>query len=184
MDISWLTDEIISAGWLVIPGIVLLAIGMVLTIIDKNRLNVKWVMGWVFLWLAGYIFVISGKSLMDIPDTPIVRSVEKHPVEHRTENNTLYVFYDNHYHKVSSLTDKFITNQDTLYIYTTLKIGGQLMWSTKIEKTFEPLEAFVWEDSVEVIQTPQRITLSPEDLSTKPPESQVDSLLNYLQNYP
>lgn len=183
MIIEQFTNEAVSSGWLITPAVVSLFVAICCLVNSKHWHSILSIIGMVFLAVAMFLGIEMLNSASKIPETPVVRSISKIPVEHRSENNILYVFYNDTYVKASTFSEEFIKPNDTLYVYETVTIGGLIRWNVETHATFQPITQYTWEDSIEVIETPQRIPLKPEDLSTKPIESQTDSLLLYLENY-
>lgn len=127
MIVEELTNKLISGHAVLWPSIAIVVIGIIVVIATFKSI---WkVVGGVIISIGaiGVIeCVISGTKLPDVELNPITR-VDAYPVELRSENNTLYVFKEGIYKKVSAFTSTYVTKHDTMFVYHYESVGGAFL---------------------------------------------------------
>lgn len=171
MILEYFDTSIWDGFVILVPAILFAIIGAIATYHSNT---------WAQKALSIVIFILGIVGLEECIYSGYVRPVEppivyvtKHPVELRQENNTLYVFYQGSLNKVSGYTSEYVTDKDTMYVYTTETIGGRLSWGENTETTFKPKTNIVWRDSVDITVETGKTTLTPEDFHPESPTLEI-----------
>lgn len=148
MIIELFTDELVYGHAILWPSIVFFIAGILMGFLSD----------YVYLRIIGFIVAVpailgiiacisSGAKLLEPEENPVTK-IEIYPVELRPENNTLYVFINGNYTKVSMFTNEYIAPTDTMFKYYYENVGGQMMWGEKYYTTFERNQNVTFLDSM------------------------------------
>ncbi|MDG1950634.1 MAG: hypothetical protein P8J32_07520 [bacterium] len=151
MILEHFTDELIIGHAILWPAIISFIAGLFLFFFLPDYNILGRILG-VVLFLVGLIGIVectvSGLTIPDKELNPITK-IETYPVEFRPENNTLYVFVNGFYTKVTRYTSEYVEAQDTMFRYYYESIGGNLKWGEDYYTVFKRNENAIFLDFLE-----------------------------------
>lgn len=165
MILPYLTSEFVHVGFLVLIAFIALICSAICYYNIEHKIFKKTL---TFTIAAiGLLILFEIFYQLSRPTEKLFEESSFFHVEHRIENNRLYIFKDNKYHPVSDITQEYVQPGDTIYFYSYIITCGQLQIDNKTIKTTKPLHDISWVDSVSFEKYNQKhhqkILLQPED---------------------